>query len=62
MLEKQIDRQIKTFMIIVDLRKAFDNIDWKILFNIMDSVGIDIKNRNVLYMLRAKWTFRQCLH
>jgi len=54
MLEKQIDRQKKTFMAFVDLEKAFDNVNWKVLFNIMNNVGIDIKDRNILYAIHKK--------
>jgi len=38
-------------MAFVDLEKAFDNVSWKILFNIMNNVGIDIKDRNILYAI-----------
>jgi len=38
-------------MAFVDLEKSFDNFNWKIIFNIMDNVGIDIKDRNILYAL-----------
>jgi len=38
-------------MIFVDLEKAFDNVNWKILFNIMKNVGIDIKNKSILYAI-----------
>jgi len=43
-------------MAFVDLEKAFDNINWKILFNIMDNVGIDIKDRNILYAIGIRYT------
>lgn len=42
---------MKTFMAFVDLEKAFDNVNWKILFNIMENVGIDIKDRNILHAI-----------
>jgi len=33
----------------IDLERAFDNVHLKILFNIMDNVGMDIKYRNILH-------------
>jgi hypothetical protein len=38
-------------MAFVDLEKAFDNVNWKILFNVMNNVGIDIKDRNILHAI-----------
>lgn len=51
MLEKQIDRQKKTFMTFVDLKKALDSISQKVLYNIMENTGVDIKSRNILYAI-----------
>jgi len=50
-LEKLINRQKKTFMAFVDLEKAFDNVNWKIIFNIMENIGIDIKDRNIRHAI-----------
>jgi len=41
-------------MAFVDLEKSFDDVNWKILFNIMDNVGINIKDRNILYAIYKK--------
>lgn len=38
-------------MVFVDLEKAFDNANWKILFNIMNNARIDIKDRIILYTI-----------
>lgn len=38
-------------MALVDFEKAFDNFSWKVLFNIMDNFGIDIKDRILLYAM-----------
>jgi len=38
-------------MAFVNLEKAFDNVNLKILFNIIENVGIDIKDRSILYAI-----------
>lgn len=38
-------------MTFVDLEKFFNNVNWKILFKIIDNVGIDIKDKNILYAI-----------
>lgn len=35
-------------MAFVDLEKSFDNTNWKILFDIMENVGIDSRERNCI--------------
>jgi len=43
----------KTYVYIafIDLEKAFDNVNREILFNIMKTVNIDIKNRRIIHKL-----------
>lgn len=39
----------QTFIAFVDIEKAFDNLNWKLMFNIITRVGIKHADRNLLY-------------
>jgi hypothetical protein len=49
--EKQVERQKCTFFAFVDLEKAFDSLNWQILFPIMDQAGLDFKDKRLVYNL-----------
>ena len=50
-LEDRIRKNRPTFMAFVDLEKAFDNVDWNKLFEILKMVGIKYRDRRVIYNL-----------
>jgi len=39
------------YIAFIDLEKAFDNVNWEILFNIMKLINIDIKDRRIIHRL-----------
>lgn len=39
------------YIAFIDLEKAFDKVNGEILFNIMKSINIDIKNRRIIHKL-----------
>jgi hypothetical protein len=51
LIEKQIRKNKDTFIAFVDLEKAFDNIKWNILFDILKSIGIKYYDRRCIYNL-----------
>lgn len=49
--EKQVERQKSTFLAFVDIEKAFDSISWGKLFPIMDLVGLDFRDKQIIFNL-----------
>lgn len=49
-------RKMATLMIFINLEKCFNNINWKMLFDIIKTGGTDIKNRKSLNKKRKKNT------
>lgn len=45
LLERRLDLNRSTYLAFVDIKEAFDNVDWKRLFKTMRDVGIDGRNR-----------------
>jgi len=39
------------YIAFIDLEKAFDNIEWEKLFNMIKSINIDTKDRKFIQML-----------
>ncbi|KAF0761648.1 Retrovirus-related Pol polyprotein LINE-1 [Aphis craccivora] len=39
------------YIAFIDLEKAFDNVNWEILFDIMKTINIDIKDRRIIHKL-----------
>lgn len=56
LIEKQIRRNKDTFIAFVDLEKAFDNVKWSILFDILKSIGIKYYDRRCIYNLYKNQT------
>jgi hypothetical protein len=50
-LEKIIDRNKKIYMAFVDLEKAFDNVDWNRMFEILKKIGVKYKDRRIIHSL-----------
>jgi hypothetical protein len=50
-IQKRIRKNKQTFIAFVDIEKAFDNVNWKLMFNIMTRVGIKHADRKLLYKL-----------
>ncbi|XP_025406672.1 uncharacterized protein LOC112680706 [Sipha flava] len=52
MIMEKMYRVIKPMYItFIDLEKAFDNVNWEILFNIMKTINIDFKDRRIIHKL-----------
>lgn len=48
-VEKRIRKDKSTFVAFVDIEKAFDNVNWEIMFKMMKRAGIATKERKLLY-------------
>lgn len=57
-LKKILERKIKvnknTYATFIDLEKAFDKEDWKILFKTLREKDIDWRNKNIILNLYKK--------
>jgi len=50
-IQKRIRKNKQTFIAFVDIEKAFDNVNWKIMFSMMARVGIKHADRKLLNKL-----------
>ena len=50
-MEDRIKKNRPTVLTFVDLEKAFDNVEWNELFEIMEATGIKYRERRVIYNL-----------
>jgi hypothetical protein len=50
-LKKRIDRNKKTYMAFVDFEKAFDNVDWNRIFEILKNIGVKYKEIRIIHSL-----------
>lgn len=50
-IQKRIRKNKQTLIVFVDIEKAFDNVNWKIMFNMMARVGIKHVDRELLNKL-----------
>jgi len=50
-IRKRIRKNKQTFIAFVDIEKAFDNVKWKLMFDMMTRVGIKHADRKLLYKL-----------
>lgn len=39
------------YLAFIELERAFENVNWKKLFNIMKFINIDTKDRRIIHML-----------
>lgn len=51
LIEKQIEFNNDTFVVFIDLEKAFDIVTWKESFKTLKEIGIDYRDRQVIYNL-----------
>lgn len=51
LLERRVDVNIATFIAFVNLEKAFDKVDWELLFNTLREAGVDLKDRRLILNL-----------
>lgn len=51
LIEKQTSQNKITYSAFIEIKKAFDNIDWKIMFPIMKELDLDFRDRIILYNL-----------
>jgi hypothetical protein len=49
LVEKQIEFNNDTFIAFIDLKKAFDTIPWNELFKTLEELGIDYRDRQLIY-------------
>lgn len=55
-LERRIALNIPTFATFIDLEKAFDKVDWRLLFTTLKEKGIDWRDRRMIFKLYATQT------
>uniref|UniRef100_A0A8D8R613 Craniofacial development protein 2 n=1 Tax=Cacopsylla melanoneura TaxID=428564 RepID=A0A8D8R613_9HEMI len=51
LLEKRLRKNQNTYIAFIDLEKAFDQVEWKTLFEILKEKGINHKDRRVIWNL-----------
>ena len=44
-----IERKESVYIGFIDLEKAFDNVNWEIMFKILKQAGIKFKERRLIY-------------
>jgi len=55
-VEKRIRKDKPTYLAFVDIEKAFDNVNWAIMFKILKRAGIEYTERRLLFKLYQKET------
>jgi len=60
-LKNKFRRNKETFIVFVDLEKAFDNVKWNMLFNILKTIGIMYYDRRCIYNLYKNQTLLVCI-
>lgn len=55
-MEKRIRKDKPTYIAFVDIEKAFDNVNWAIMFKILKRAGIEYTERRLLFKLYQKET------
>jgi len=55
-IDKRIRKDKPTYIAIVDIEKAFDNVNWAIMFKILKRAGIEYTERRLLFKLYQKET------
>lgn len=55
-LEDRMKKNKPTFLAFIDLEKAFDNVEWNKLFEIMKAIGIKYRERRVVHNLYKNQT------
>ncbi|KAL1446687.1 hypothetical protein WDU94_006588 [Cyamophila willieti] len=51
LLEKRLKKNLNTYIAFIDLEKAFDQVEWTTLFEILKEIGIRYKDRRVIWNL-----------
>lgn len=59
-IEKQMKKGKPTFLAFVDLEKAFDNVNWNVLFSILRQTGINFRERRLVYNIYKQETGIVC--
>lgn len=54
LIENQIEFNNDTFTIFTNLIKAFDTVSWKGLFKTLEDIGIDYKDRRIIYNIHEE--------
>ena len=55
-LEDRMKKNKPTFLAFIDLEKAFNNVEWNKLFEIMKTIGIKYRERRVVHNLYRNQT------
>lgn len=50
-IEKRMEMNMKTFIAFIDIEKAFDNVKWDKMFQILKAIGINYRDRRVIWNL-----------
>ena len=50
-IERSFIREESVYVGFIDLEKAFDNVKWEIIFNILKQAGIKFRERRLIYIL-----------
>lgn len=50
-LERRMSVNRKTYVVFVDIQKAFDKVNWKQLFKAMKNIGLDWRDRRLILLL-----------
>ncbi|KAL4084163.1 hypothetical protein QTP88_027996 [Uroleucon formosanum] len=59
-IEKRIRKDKPTYIAFVDIEKAFDNVNWAIMFKILKRVGTEYTERRLLFKLYQKGVKQGC--
>jgi len=55
-IEKRIRKDKPTYIAFADIEKAFDNVNWSIMFKMLQRAGIEYTDRRLLFKLYQKQT------
>lgn len=50
-IDRRMDLSLETHIAFVDLEKAFDRVDWKMMMKTLKDIGLDFRDRRVIYEL-----------
>jgi len=51
LIKKQISQNKITYVAFIDIEKAFDKIDWQVMFSIRKKLDLYFKDRRIIYNL-----------
>jgi hypothetical protein len=54
MIERSIHEKMHLHIALVDLKKAFDNVEWEEIFGLLGKPGIDYNDGRIIYQVNKK--------